>query len=180
MKNDSLTGGTGDVSPQLLSFRNTLLVANTYNETQVAIPISRFQASNTRATVMEILKVFFFMADVDANNSAGGNNITAACQLSTRALGGVDPAQPFTLAVAQNNARGAFTAAGTYQATDTDPVVVDLTDGAGHGVLVATDSLFYGCATSGFTAVGAFQCKVLYRFKDIALAEYIGIVQSQQ
>lgn len=64
----------------------------------------------------------------------------------------------------------------------------DLTDGAGHGVLVATDNVFLtlqtalssiiGTSVGGITGVA--ECAILYRFKEVGLAEYIGIVQSQQ
>lgn len=73
--------------------------------------------------------------------------------------------------------------------TDNEAVDIhDLTDGAGHGILIATDNIFlvvqglltsYGAATTG--AIQAFaQADLIYRFKEVALAEYIGIVQSQQ
>lgn len=73
--------------------------------------------------------------------------------------------------------------------TDNESVDVhDLTDGAGHGILVATDNIFVSCSisvgsvfvTQADAATGAASCNILYRFKEIALAEYIGIVQSQQ
>lgn len=65
------------------------------------------------------------------------------------------------------------------------PVVHDLTDGAGHGMLVATDSVFFGLlnptgyGASGANTLGA-QVDLLYRWKDVSIEEYIGIVQSQQ
>lgn len=73
--------------------------------------------------------------------------------------------------------------------TDNESVDVhDVTDGAGHGILVATDNIFVACnftvasvfSTTADTASGAASCNILYRFKEVALAEYIGIVQSQQ
>lgn len=57
----------------------------------------------------------------------------------------------------------------------------DLTDGAGHGVLVATDAIYLQIFTTGVantSETGRF--RMLYRFKNVSLAEYIGIVQSQQ
>lgn len=73
---------------------------------------------------------------------------------------------------------------------DTEPVNWhDLTDGAGHGVLVATDNIFLtlqtaatvvGASATITAATGFGECAILYRFKEVGLAEYIGIVQSQQ
>ena len=62
-----------------------------------------------------------------------------------------------------------------------------MTDGAGHGVLIATDNVYFSLLynaipTDGiavqFTIGGG--CDLLYRFKEVGLKEYIGIVQSQQ
>lgn len=63
----------------------------------------------------------------------------------------------------------------------------DLTDGAGHGVLIATDNIYFTlystCSATG-TATTSVQANatlaLLYRFKRVNLQEYIGIVQSQQ
>ena len=66
---------------------------------------------------------------------------------------------------------------------DTNPTLRDLTDGAGHGILVATDSIFLtGYVPSNWYTNGTNTVfvKLLYRWKDVSLAEYIGIVQSQQ
>lgn len=55
-----------------------------------------------------------------------------------------------------------------------------MTDGAGHGVLVATDKIYM--LTASLAATGAQEAivKILYRLVDVGLEEYIGIVQSQQ
>ena len=67
-----------------------------------------------------------------------------------------------------------------------DPQTHDLTDDAGHGVLVASDKLWffisnrYSINNTG-TGAGASTAiiRVLYRFKSVGLTEYIGLVQSQ-
>lgn len=64
----------------------------------------------------------------------------------------------------------------------------DLTDGAGHGILVATDNIYLSVQTSltaynGSSAdeiIGFCFADLIYRFKEVKLQEYIGIVQSQQ
>ena len=66
---------------------------------------------------------------------------------------------------------------------DENPVIRDITDGAGHGVLVATDSIYitgYVPASWYLNGTNTVFAKLLYRWKDVSLAEYIGIVQSQQ
>lgn len=56
----------------------------------------------------------------------------------------------------------------------------DFSDGAGHGLLIATDSIFAALNSTATTLTNIADCRLLYRFKEVPLAEYIGIVQSQQ
>ena len=60
------------------------------------------------------------------------------------------------------------------------PIEFDITDGAGHGFLVATDQIYMQVFTNGATATATVRVKMLYRWKNVSLAEYIGIVQGQQ
>lgn len=60
------------------------------------------------------------------------------------------------------------------------PFVLDLTDGAGHGILIATDQIFWQVFSNSFAAAIGVEVKIMYRMKNISLQEYIGIVQSQQ
>lgn len=55
----------------------------------------------------------------------------------------------------------------------------DFSDGAGHGYLVAVDSLFVTLASALTGLTNTADLRLLYRFKEVPLAEYIGIVQSQ-
>lgn len=56
----------------------------------------------------------------------------------------------------------------------------DLTDGAGHGVLIATDSIYCNLQSVVTGILNDVVVKIGYRWKEVALVEYIGIVQSQQ
>ena len=60
------------------------------------------------------------------------------------------------------------------------PFEDDLEDSAGHGFLVATDQIFIQCATTSTSATNIVDVKFYYRWKNVTLAEYIGIVQGQQ
>lgn len=178
---ESLTGGTGDVNPQYFTLpANTQTAANTYIEAVIPTPIPRNRVSGGKATVMEILKVYFNLPEADTNNAAGGSNLVASAHLATRALAAVSFQNPATFAYREKNMRGAFTAAGTYGTVNHEPYEVDLTDGAGHGILVATDNIYFGFNTIGYAGVGSAACKILYRMKNVTVEEYIGIVQSQQ
>ena len=73
-----------------------------------------------------------------------------------------------------------FTAAGTYMSNYDNTKIMDLTDGAGHGILVATDNIFIQVISVGTGLTNTVRIKLLYRWKNVSLQEYIGIVQSQQ
>lgn len=143
------------------------------------LPQNKFRNAQDTAIVIEVLKVFFNLSEPDANPAAGGSLLNISAQLSTKALAAITAGDPTVFAIGEKLIRGAFTAAGTYGTAYTDPFTLDLTDGAGHGVLIATDQMFLGVNTVGFVAAGGAVVKLLYRFKEIKLAEYIGIVQSQ-
>lgn len=72
------------------------------------------------------------------------------------------------------------------------PIIHDLTDGAGHGILIATDNIYLNALVAYVDAdtsaayagapsfiFAASNCELIYRFKAVTLQEYIGIVQSQ-
>ena len=182
---DTLTGGTKDVNPQWLNARVTLSAANTATEMTLGTPIVRVgPQTNGKSIIMEILKIFCQFPNVDTDAAAATTRSFQASIMTTSS--GTTPAvqaldNPRLLAFFERNIRNAFTAAGTgILDIQGDPAVQDFTDGAGHGILVATDNLFIQANTTGQTAAAAFNFKILYRFKEVSLVEYIGIVQSQQ
>lgn len=177
---DQLTGGSEDVNPQYMTFSISMSAANTYTEQAIATPVPRNKVSGNNVTVMEILKVFFDLSEADANPAAGGSVITESVQLTTRSQANFNSATAAVFAFCQKQIRGAFTAAGSYGMQYYDPYVWDCTDGAGHGVIVATDNIYIGMTSAGFVALATCNVKLLYRMKDVTLPEYIGIVQSQQ
>lgn len=180
-RGDQLTGGSGDVSPQWFQLSNvTLTAANTFNQGTTSIPVQRLAFGRGKSLVMELLKVEFTYPEWDSNPSAGGQIANAGMQLSTTSLAALDDSNPLVLAFRQQTWRGAFTAAGSYITVSTTPIVADLTDGAGHGVLFAGDTIYLGCNTTAFAGAATFSCRILYRWKEVSLEEYIGIVQSQQ
>ena len=177
----TLTGGTHDVNPQWMVFNSNVQSApNTFTEGVLNTPISRFPQGKGKSVVLEVLKVQFLMASVDTNPAAGGTIITRSAQVTTSSQTGLIPSGTEVTAFYQDAYRGAFTAAGSYESAMSSTPMIDLTDGAGHGMLVATDQVYFGVNTTGYANAGSFACRMLYRFKLVTLEEYIGIVQSQQ
>lgn len=167
----SLTGGTGDVNPQWLKIRLAETVADTTISVQQTIPVQRLQDRSGKSQVMEILRVYFMFENLPEVDSA--QNIV----LTTKNFGTTNVVlnDPSIIAFSNNGVR--LTTSGQYYAQQ--PYMIDVTDGAGHGLLVATDSIFMqvNSATTGATVT--CNAHILYRWKNVSLAEYIGIVQSQ-
>jgi len=178
-RRDTLTGGTNDVNPQFMNLSVTQSAADTFTQITTQIPIQRL-ATMGRAQVMEVLKVIFQSSDII---TATAPLVTKSVQiaLTTKSFGAaVNLNEPTCFAIYQKGATNAFTAAGTGMiANEIEPYVLDLTDGAGHGFLVASDNIFLQASSVGTGVSNSGFVKILYRWKDVSVQEYVGIVQSQ-
>lgn len=183
MKRNSggLTGGTGDVNPQWFQLTKNAVIA-TYQDVQTVLPRERLP-SGGRSQVMEILKVEFFLGTSTTFNP-GASGVTQAF-LTTTSFS--------TTAPTDSQYNGKVIAHCRWDEIELSGVgfgylpgyyMQDLTDNVGHGILIASDNLYFGTiqtnANYPLTAGGNINCRVLYRWKNVQLSEYIGIVQSQQ
>ena len=182
---DQLTGGSRDVCPQYMSGRVTMTAANTAVELSLGTPIVRVGPQTAgKSIIMELIRLYVDFPKIDQDNAAATDR-TMQFSMTTTSTGGT-PAiatldNPRSVAFLSKEVRNAFTAAGTgILDINQDPHVWDFTDGAGHGILIATDNLFLQAITSGQSGASSFNFKLLYRFHTVSLVEYIGIVQSQQ
>lgn len=189
-KRESLTGGTGDVNPQWYKMRiiqDGSGFNNAINQS-FQLPITRVP-QNKKVTIMEILKVYWFYSSLaqvsnTVEQQIQGMLTTANPGVSSGTVSNV----PFITdgsIIDQFSAGSYFDISGdtTYPAvgiTRIQPIIHDLTDGAGHGFLVATDQIYLTLAP---TNVGvnnsSISCWLYYRFKTVGIEEYVGIVQSQ-
>lgn len=199
-RGDQLTGGTGDVNPQefvfpvldtangsALAWNPTAGITSTgfVVQTSIPTPISRLPQRDNKVTVIEALYAEFYITNLE---------LPAGAQVAVRYMNiTTNPILPNSITAAGMGARDPRTVADwnklTYWAsavgfTDIEAYhEVDLTDQAGHGILVATDTLYANFVATGITtALNGLDVGVArlgYRFKDVSLAEYIGIVQSQ-
>lgn len=177
----SLTGGTGDVNPQYINMTVTQSAADTTTTLTQALPIQRLPTGG-KAQVMEVLKVFIQRPTGQAIASATEAVDVYQLFLSTTSFGttATSFAEPRVFASDEMEIRGAFTAAGTYGFPFERKREIDLTDGSGHGLLIATDQIFAQGVSSGTGAANVWRIKLYYRMKNVRVEEYIGIVQSQQ
>jgi len=218
-KGDTLTGGTKDVNPQLYRLTVATIAPAGAPFTSAApvpsvtatfpLPINRLQQKAGKAIVVEILQARWdpiitsvFEPGMPAQQAFVTSTLSTAPQdnalsaLATTidyidAVRFIQPSQE--LAIGLPPVPFALPMVISGYNNFTHPVYHDLTDGAGHGVLVATDNIYLNISAgltdldvAGFTSnvpkSSAFsaQCDLLYRFKEVTLQEYIGIVQSQQ
>lgn len=183
---ESLTGGTGDTNPQFLHGRVTESGTDTTTTGTFSLPIRKvLEGSTNKATIVEILKIYVDFPTTETT-AAGETVYTKTINFSTVSFGTTAASfnEPNLFGKLEQNSRRAFTATGTYgqtmNGTQVQDCILDLTDGAGHGILIATDNIFVQVASANTAAAIAVDFKILYRFKNVGILEYVGIVQSQQ
>lgn len=169
------------MNPQLMSFFAAQSAADTTTTTTQAIPVQRLPQGG-RAQVLEVLKVAFRPSGWGAIAATTEVADTMDIFVSTKNFGttAILFSEPTVFAGISRLQRGAFTAGGTYARTEDDIIWQDCTDGAGHGILVATDNIFVQIQSTGTGVTVSCGVKLLYRWKNVSLQEYVGIVQSQQ
>ena len=180
----SVTGGTGDVKPQILTLDSgTAGAINDYQINKIALPVPRFGAMKTKATIFEILYVDWYMGIEDLADHE--NTKCAYLTTSTTRTNGTtvtfntmatDVTDPKTFAFVLRDQTLETSGAGEVKM----PIRVDLTDSNGNGHLVATDQLVVVFADLAGSIVSSAVAKVGYRLVNVGIQEYVGIVQSQQ
>lgn len=185
-RTDSLTGGSGDVNPQYITGNIVATLSATTVQQAIQLPIFREATSGAKAWVVELLRMYVNLPDVidvavsTTQRFARFALVTAAQAAPSMVFLDSPQCLAFFKTEVLNlaSALGTGAVGGTYG--NNSVLTWDFTDGDGHGVLVATDSLFVVHDTTGMAVGRNCQYKILYRFKKVSLTEYIGIVQSQQ
>lgn len=188
----ALTGGTGDVNPQWFRFQpSTTLVVDAPVTQVVQTPLAAFNnVPSNRAVVMEVLKVAFTFAkrmgglglvagqkEEYQGLYAGARNATAVADI----LAGYGA--PTCIAFYAKDGLTGSTA-NNQEITNEATVIIDCTDGAGHGILLGANQVSWihqlDTETAQTLLLAPKSCAFLYRFKEVSLQEYMGIIQSQQ
>lgn len=180
----SVTGGTGDIKPQILTaLTGTATAVATYIVNAIALPVPRFGTTKGRSTIFEILWVDWYIGILDQSDQI--NTKFAFLSTSTNRNDGETATQAsFVVDLSDPRVFGAVYRSKNQLTSGTDhldlPLRVNLTDENGNGVLVATDRLLVVGGDIAGTAADNYVAKIAYRLVDVTLEEYIGIVQSQQ
>lgn len=159
-----------DRNPQFLNMRVVESAASTFTTAEVPLPIPRL---GTTRMAIELLRIFAMKENAFD--------------------GGVGDALTYGISFRAETARPAMDSGNTLLSVRIDantttsgksmtihPLVWDFTDGAGNGVMIATDNLNAWVQGVSESVAQTITFKLLYRFKRITSEEYIGIVQSQQ
>jgi hypothetical protein len=178
-----LTGGTGDVNPQQLFVVVAQGSIDSSETVEVPLPIPRLSnAKPGRAIVLEVLKIHTTLDPIFRIDPLVASQCTQFVSIGTD-LGNLAVNSTtvfFRREINQITSSTSVSGAGGGFAAVSSTEWADLTDGAGHGYLVATDSIGvrYDSVATGVQT--SCQIRLFYRFKEVSLQEYIGIVQSQQ
>lgn len=150
-------------------------VADTPKITTINTPLPRVPMGE-RSTVIEILGVEWTYDGITVATAA--NTYAAALKTanSAPAVGTALAADPSVLVQDQWGLYGAsaasFASIPTVRYTNCQ-------DADGHGILMAADQVFVYVGTKLTTGVMNVCPRVLYRFKNVGLIEYVGMLQSQ-
>lgn len=178
-----LTGGTGDVRPQVLTFQVTQATVNQEQIGTVRLPINRYGARQDLAQLVEILSVDWYITGDTGDQARFDYAILATNTPGNAVQGTAGSVARFENQINDHRTvssvfeTAALTTSGSF--FDRQPFQDNLEDGAGHGVLVATDSMTMVVSGTGNTAVLTATAKITYRLINVGISEYVGIVQSQ-
>jgi len=168
----ALTGGTRDVNPQTLGSSGKQTAVNGFVVVEVAVPVLRVTQRANVAQVIEILAV-----DFEADFGERKNNDVVIIQLTSARVTQTLGIQDFRV-IAHQHMQTFLNTEGRQ--TENKVTHIDLTDGAGHGLICATPSIFLvGASLDQATALLTFRFRIFYRFKNIGLTEFIGIAIQQ-
>ena len=165
---DVLTGGTKDVNPQYLTVAVTESAANTFTQTELQLPVLR--GGNMRGNKYQVIELLKLMIDITAGDGATASERTLALTTSTQTAMQIIT-NPDVIAFFGDNI--IITTSGLYSPERIK--IIDLTDQAGHGIIIATQSVFLGLQGVSQTSALTARCRLYYRFKNISIDEFVGL-----
>lgn len=178
---DQLTGGSNDVNPQEFIIVGTQTGADVTTVTQQPLPIPRLPTRPGFNLVIEILSVQMYWLNALIPTAGTAQTLLVNLTTNPNALATILQHLSDTRSIARWFLQSGLLAGGTSVTFKVEnDITFDLTDQAGHGILVATDNLFLQVASITTGQANQCVCRFQYRWKEVSLTEYIGIVQSQQ
>jgi len=169
-----------DFFPNYMSWRLVLTANDTFTTDKIFTPIPRNQAiKGNRAVVMELLWL-----DVDVHNL---KLLAADDEIFWGISTGNVPTKLITLDAGNCLAYGSIECLAKQAGSEgfgisslTKPQRYDMQTKDGYGLLLASDAFnFYADSLNTGEKI-EYNCRLYYRFVQIPVTEFIGLVQSQQ
>ncbi len=161
-----------DVYPQFMSFSTTMSATDTTTSERVQMPIARRPGAK-KVTVIEVLSVSI---DIAGDTFAAGD-------ISTVLLSFRDPGEVAVPTFSDPNVWFFYNSNTVVTTSGLAFVQMPWKNrydtGGGKGFLIATDSIFTQVSSASQAGPLTAHFKVLYRFVEVGLQEYIGIIQQQ-
>lgn len=172
-----------DIFPQVLSITTaTAGATDDYVVQDFSLPVSRVGTSVNKAQVVEILWVDYYPGAITISDTAcqlyaylTTANIHENGDTATLSQYQADISRAQTLAPVMHVTLLTTSGAQAFKL----PIRVNLTDGAGNGVLVATSQMTLVFGSVANAAGAACTAKIAYRIVEVGITEYVGIVESQ-
>lgn len=177
----SLTGGVGDVNTAILSTNLTQTANDTAITATIQTPVT-IVAGRGNSIVMEILKVMFYIEAPPIPVTSNTTRING--YWSTKNFGTTEPAlrsgDALVFASADVYCQVVqVSGVGEEVTWNSYPMVVDLTDGAGHGFLVATSNIFFQVCSANTSSSNTIRTKIIYRLKKVNETQLTSLLLSQ-
>ncbi len=159
-----------DVYPQYMSFNIVESGLNTLTTQRIQLPIARRPGAK-KITVIEVVEI-----GCDIPNSDGGNGDQVTVALTFRDETTMPTYSDPNVFFRYNFLTAFVTSGSTIKYM---PYLQRYDTGGGKGFLVATDSIFVMVQGTSQASALTAHFKILYRFVEVGLEEYIGVVQQQ-
>jgi hypothetical protein len=166
-----------DENPQMVGIVAVETAANTFTEGSVTLPMLTPVGRGGKSLVCELLKVIVHM---DAPNYINVQNTLTSCQLTKThqtAMIGIEHAPVIIRCMREHVIVDTGATDATLIGTEPpDPIEYDLTDGAGHGILIPGPALYLGVQGTLNTTAKAASMKIIYRYKEVGPGELVGMM----
>lgn len=147
--------------------------ANTFTTQEIALPVNRVGiGSGTKATIIEFL---WCDLDMDTHDFAAAADLYIF-SISVGAVPTAIPRLGANTTVCSMGEEFAITTSGAV--LHKTPLRYDFQDKLGYGFLIPTDSMHISVASAGMGSALTARWRVYYRFVDVPIGEYVGIVTS--
>jgi hypothetical protein len=147
----------------------------------VNLPVPRIPTAG-KATIIEIVSIEYGLTD-SKMSATGSGQVLILVSLDDRTAD-ASTGTLITQSIYNGHTidywilRQHQTTAGGIYATE-HPTTHSMETNDGYGFLVATDKLYISMDTTGGTAAMAAVVTVFYRYVEVSVNEYVGIIQSQ-